>query len=89
MRPKHQATKSYIYPTKIAIELLKTDFGQKEGQPSGSPLFIRTMLVNGLLYHAHLFTTLVKAATHLSRCSISWPAETWTRIRAWPLGTTE
>ena len=62
MRPKHQATKSYIYPTKIAIELLKTDFGQKEGQPSGSPLFIRTMLVNGLLYHSHLFTNLSKGS---------------------------
>ena len=37
MRPKHQATKSYIYPTKIAIELLKTDFGQKEGATIRKP----------------------------------------------------
>ena len=31
---------------------------------------------------------LVKAATHLSRCSLLWPADTCTRIRAWSLGTT-
>jgi len=32
--------------------------------------------------------TFVKAATHLSRCDFSWPAETCTRIRACPFGTT-
>jgi hypothetical protein len=32
--------------------------------------------------------TLTKAATARSRCSRVWAALSWTRIRAWPFGTT-
>jgi hypothetical protein len=32
--------------------------------------------------------TLMKASRALSRWWISWPAEIWVRIRAWPWGTT-
>lgn len=34
------------------------------------------------------FPTFVKAAIALSRCSVSWAAEIWTRMRAKPLATT-
>ncbi len=40
------------------------------------------------LMHPSSLPTLVKAAMHLSRCSRSCPAETCTRIRACPFGTT-
>ncbi len=37
---------------------------------------------------SNFFPTLVKAARALSRWCVSWPAEIWVRMRAWPWATT-
>jgi len=48
----------------------------------------RNNLVFGFAEDVVFFAILVKAAIALSRCSFSWLAEIWTRMRACPFATT-